>query len=84
MIQGHIPQDMDDKWFIYFEDGWLYFHRSWTGACVYALRLDGSPSGVRVIDGWVSRNKRQYRSPGIERDREIVLQLIRSRLLPKS
>jgi hypothetical protein len=81
MIQGHVPRDMDDEWFIFFDNGWLYFHRSWTGTCIYAQRLDGSPAGVRVIDGWVSRDAEEYRSPGIERDREIVLQLIRSRLL---
>ncbi|WP_223257705.1 hypothetical protein [Pectobacterium peruviense] len=31
MRQGIIPKQMEDKWFIYFEDGWLRFHRSWTG-----------------------------------------------------
>lgn len=28
---GLIPQEMEDKWFVYFENGWLYLHRSWTG-----------------------------------------------------
>lgn len=32
---GHIPEDMDDKWFIFFEKGWLYFYRSWTGDCIF-------------------------------------------------
>jgi len=81
MRLGHIPEDMDDKWFVFFEDGWLYFHRSWTGACIYALWLDGSPNGVRVVDGWVSRDADQYTSIDIESDRRIVQQLIQSRLL---
>ena len=78
---GHIPEDMDDKWFIFFEKGWLYFHRSWTGACIYGVRLDGSPNGVRVIDCWASRDRAHYNSPGLEHDKEMVQSLIRSRLL---
>lgn len=78
MREGFVPRDMDDRWFIYFEDGWLNFHRSWTGAHIYALRLDGSPFGVRVVDGWVSRNEDEYRSPGVEHDREFVVRLVRS------
>jgi len=79
--RGHIPKDMDDKWFIFFEDGWLYFHRSWTGHCIYGVRLDGSPSGVRVIEAWASRNKDEYNSPGVETDLRMIEQLIASRLL---
>lgn len=38
--QGLIPQEMEDKWFIYLEDGQLCLHRSWTGTWIYALRLE--------------------------------------------
>jgi hypothetical protein len=51
LTQGFLPESMDDKWFIYFEDGWLRFHRSWTGAFIYALRLDGSAMAF----AWPSR-----------------------------
>jgi hypothetical protein len=72
---------MDDRWFIFFEDDWLYFHRSWTGACIYALRFAPAPNGVGVVESWVSRDPDQYNSPGIEEDRRIVRQLIQTRLL---
>ena len=78
---GHVPKDMDDKWFIFFEDGWLYFHRSWTGHCIYGVQLDGSPSGVRVVDAWASREREEYNSPGLDTDIRMVQQLIDSRLL---
>jgi hypothetical protein len=81
MMRGHIPEDMDDKWFILFEEGWLYFHRSWTGHCIYGVRLDGSPGGVRVIEAWASRDREQYNSPGLETDLRMVKQLIDTRLL---
>ncbi len=73
---GHIPEDMDDKWFIYSEKGWVYFHRSWTGACIFALKLDGSPAGVRVSDSWVSREEKEYSSKDIEQDRKLLTGLI--------
>jgi hypothetical protein len=79
--QGYVPKNMDDKWFIFFENGWLYFHRSWTGHCIYGVRLDGSPNGVRVVEAWVNHNKEQYNSPGVETDLRMVQQLFATRLL---
>jgi hypothetical protein len=78
---GHIPADMDDKWFIFFEDGWLYFHRSWTGDCIYGLRLDGCPGGVRVIDCWASRAPDRYNSPGVEKEKEMIQRIIAHKFL---
>ena len=31
---------MEDKWFIFMENGILYFHRSWTGVCIYQVHFD--------------------------------------------
>ena len=80
---GHIPEDMDDKWFIFFEAGWLYFHLSWTGSCIFALRLDGSPAGVRVAECWACRDRKVYKSSGVADEREMIEDLIRSRLLQR-
>ena len=76
IIAGNVPVDMDDRWFIYSEDGWVYFHRSWTGACVFGVRLDGSPAGVRVIDSWVNRDPTQYTGANIDQDRTLLRNLI--------
>jgi len=35
--EGFIPREMEDKWFIYFENNKLYFHRSWSGFCAYEV-----------------------------------------------
>ena len=83
MMEGFIPSQMEDKWFIYFHQGWLYFLRSWTCFYIYALRLDGSPAGVRVIDSWVNRDKVQYQSDNDEYDRKLVTFLIDTFLLKK-
>jgi len=83
MMLGAIPADMDDKWFVYFHDGWLHFHRSWTGFHIYALRLDGSPGGVRVTDSWVNRDPDQYSSTDTAYDRQLLRFLIDRLLLGK-
>ncbi|MEZ8132037.1 hypothetical protein, partial [Enterovibrio norvegicus] len=80
IMSGHKPEDMDDKWFIYSEGGWVYFVRSWTGHHIFALQLTGTPTGgVKVIASWVNRNFEQYRSPGKEIDIQIINNLIKSR-----
>ena len=83
MMRGLVPEQMEDKWFIYFDSGWLFFHRSWTGALIYALRLDGSPAGVRVVESWVNRNPQQYSGTDTEYDRNLVHFLIDAFLLRK-
>lgn len=83
-MRGLVPIEMEDKWFIYFLDGWLYFHRSWTGACIYAVRLDGSPAGVRTTDSWVNRDPEEYQGQDLEYDRKLVSFLIDAFLLGRS
>ena len=51
--EGLIPESMEDKWFVYFEDPFLYFHRSWTGTPVYRVELELS-EGASVVDAQVS------------------------------
>lgn len=83
MIRGFVPKEMEDKWLIDYDAGWLYFRRSWTGAVIYGIRLDGSPLGVRVIESWANRNPEQYRWKSAEYDRRLVLYLIDRILLKK-
>ena len=81
LTAGLIPRQMEDKWFICFHEGWLLFHRSWTGACIYGLRLDRSAAGVRVVDSWANRDPTQYKGTDVEYDRKLVRFLIDAFLL---
>lgn len=81
---GLIPEQMEDKWFIYFSEGWLFFHRSWTGVCIYGLRLNSAPEGVRVVESWVIRDPEQYGQSDTAYDRELVRFLIDELLLQKN
>ena len=82
---GLIPEAMEDKWFIYFEDEWLRFHRSWTGAFIYALRLDRSPGGgVRVVEAWANRDPEQHKGTDAGYDRRLLHFLVDAFLLKRS
>lgn len=84
MKRGLIPQRMEDKWFIYFEEAWLYFYRSWTGHCIYAIRFESSAAGGSAVESWVSRDSAQYRETRTDYDRLIAKFLIDAFLLGKS
>ncbi len=83
IVQGFVPGEMEDKWFIYFEDGWLRVHRSWTGAFIYALRLDKTSDGARVVESWVNRDPQQYQVLNTEYDRRFLRHLIETLLLKR-
>lgn len=53
---GFIPTSQDDKWFVFMERDTLYLHRSWTGICIYEVRLDGP----NVVEAWVNRDPASY------------------------
>jgi hypothetical protein len=80
---GVIPQQMEDKWFIFYEDAWLYFHRSWTGRCAYQIRIEKSNGKHTVTEAWVSREG-QDTATNLEIDLEVLGYLIYSVLLDKN
>ena len=81
--RGLIPEDMDDKWFIFFEEPWLYLHRSWTGACIYGLRLEPTPRGATVAESWVTRDPDHYKLSPLDYERALLAFLIDALLLGK-
>ena len=63
LVFGLIPREMEDKWFICLHQGWLLFHRSWTGACIYGLRLEAVRGGARACTNtrWSAAPTRRVR-----------------------
>ena len=47
---GVVPEIMEDKWFVYFEEPHLFMHRSWTGLPVYRLTLAVHGDGASVVE----------------------------------
>ena len=80
--RGHIPMEMEDKWFIFLTDGMLRFHRSWTGACIYWVEV-GFDEGYTLTRAWVSRDARIYAWPegseGSRQEVDTLLSLLTSR-----
>lgn len=54
MCHGFQPSAMEDRWFIYEEGGVFYFHRSWSGRCIFTVRFE--KRGVRYVSAetWAS------------------------------
>ena len=65
---GIIPQEMEDKWFIYFEEDTLYIHRSWTGFCIYILEFPKDFQKSKRFSVIVNRNVKQHLETDIEKD----------------
>jgi hypothetical protein len=78
---GFIPRETDDRWFIYFEDNQLYFHRSWTGVCIYQVFLIEAGDTLRMIRANVNRDPEQYKEISVDRDIEAISRVIDTFLL---
>jgi ADP-ribosyl-[dinitrogen reductase] hydrolase len=59
---GLIPHQMEDKWFIYCENEWLYCHRSWTGNGIYKAKLNKVIDGYTIKEFWAERNQEHYQN----------------------
>jgi hypothetical protein len=81
---GFLPREMEDKWFIFLEGDWLYFHRSWTGICIYAVRLLPIDDGHRVSEAWANRDPAEYRVTDDAYDVDLLRFLVDSVLLGKA
>jgi len=45
LVEGFVPRQMEDHWFVFEEDALVHLHRSWTGIEMFAVRLDRLPDG---------------------------------------
>lgn len=67
---------MEDKWFAFYEEPWLYLHRSWTGFGIYQVRFELTDGGHRVAEILVSRDPRQYTSTDGDADALVLAVLL--------
>lgn len=80
LSRGHIPREMEDKWFLYLEGATLRAHRSWTGFCIYEIELEAAGRDHVVRRVRANREPEQY-SGGEEEDRRTLAYLIDELLL---
>ena len=79
--KGLIPKQMEDKWFIYFENDWLYFHRSWTGNGIFKAKItkemgEQEDQEYKINEFYVERDKNIYKNDEDIYDLDVLLQLI--------
>lgn len=74
--RGVIPEQMEDKWFIYWSDGELFFHRSWTGCCVYVVKFQADKDGFKTVETRVNRDPLQYGETNDGKDKAMISFLI--------
>jgi hypothetical protein len=77
--QGLVPEVMEDKWFVFFEDPFVYFHRSWTGELAYRLRLTADDRGGRIGEALASTSAGTIGDP--EHESALVSFLLRGLVL---
>jgi hypothetical protein len=56
------PETMDRRWHSVVRGGWVYLIRTWTGFCVFKLKVR-SESPHDVIETWANRDRSQYGCP---------------------
>jgi len=81
IARGLIPAGMDDRWFIFLENNQLYFHRSWTGVCIYQITLEHSGDSFLVTKALVNRDPDEYKIADDAFDVELLSFLIDNLLL---
>jgi hypothetical protein len=60
MRWGVVPQQMEDRWFIYAEGNRFHFHRSWTGFCIYIADFQPVAGGHQLASLTINRDPGQY------------------------
>ncbi len=79
--RGLVPDQREDKWFIFLEESWLFFQRSWTGTCVYAVKLREDGDRFAVEEAWVNRAPEEYRETDDDYDKKVLAFLVDRLLL---
>jgi 8-oxo-dGTP diphosphatase len=78
IMLGYLPEEMEEKWFSFYENNVLYQHSSWTHICVdeiYFTELaDGSFKATHAL---VNRDPAEYRETDADEDKRRIQQALR-------
>ncbi len=73
---GHIPDAMEDHWFMYCDEDTIHYHRSWSGICIFKAKYEDYADGYRITSLSVNRDPEQYGSTNIKKDVCLFLALL--------
>lgn len=73
---GHIPDAMEDHWFMYCDETTIRYYRSWTGICIFVARYVIDGELCRITELQVNRDPVQYGSTDDEHDKALFMALL--------
>lgn len=73
---GHIPEAMEDHWFMYCDDNTIRYYRSWTGICFCVAQYEQTPAGYCITKLTVNRDETQYNCRDNAHDVALFLALL--------
>ena len=73
---GHIPDAMEDHWFMYCDDNTIRYYRSWTGFCIYVAKYEKVDDGYKITDLSVNRYPEQYKCDDDKHDLALFMTLL--------
>ena len=76
MKKGAIPEEMEEKWFIYYNNSNLYIYRSWSGICVFIVKFSD-----KIVSEIMVNPDKDFNLPVKEEIPEYVDRLINNLLL---
>ncbi len=79
--RGLVPEEMEQKWFLFYEGDRLYCHRSWTGYCIYVAHFARRGDTSLLTHAEVNRDPEQYTETDDRHDAQILNYLLDSLLL---
>lgn len=81
IVRGYIPNVMEEKWFIFYEDGILHCHRSWTGICIYRVYFKPTIDGWQAWQVEINRHPEQYSETDQREDMALLDSIIEHLLI---
>ena len=73
---GHIPEEMEDHWFMYCDEDTIRYYRSWTGFCIYECKFIKSGYNYKLTELTINRDPNQYGEKNIDADITLFMYLI--------
>lgn len=73
---GHIPDAMEDHWFMYCDETTIRYYRSWTGFCIYVAKYEDDGETCRITELTVNREPEQYTCTDNEHDVALFMALL--------
>ena len=73
---GHIPEAMEDHWFMYCDETTIRYYRSWSGICIFVAKYVDDGSQCKITELQVNREPDQYKGKDDEKDMALFMALL--------